>query len=179
MNSSTIETALERLGLLVDYPMDVELLLVGGAAAMVTGVLPASRTTTDCDVMDYAPPGSMSAVELAAERVAKELGLAPTWLNSDVQIRRDTLPDGWRQRRVHVGVYGRLHVWAASRLDLIAMKVIAGRAQDLEDLRDMRVRRDEAEFVRRHLASLPAKGTARSQIEDALVVLGSLGLDAR
>lgn len=174
MTASVVEQALAKLGQNLDYPGEVELLLVGGAAAMVTGVLPAARTTTDCDVMDYSPPGAMPSVERAAELVAEELELAPTWLNSLVHMRRDTLPDGWESRRMHVGVYGRLRVWSASRQDLIAMKVIAGRPQDLDDLRAMRVRREDVEFVREHLRSLPAKGTAREQIDDAIVVLGSL-----
>lgn len=179
MTSSVVEQALARLGEVLSYPDDVEVLLVGGAAAMLTGVLPAARTTVDCDVMDYSPEGAMAAVELASEVVARELLLPARWLNSDVQLRRDALPDAWRQRRIHVGVYGRLSVWAASRQDLIAMKVIAGRAQDLEDLTAMRVRRDEIEFVRTHLASLTAKGTDRSQVDDALEVLSSLRVDDR
>jgi len=154
MNSSTVETAFRRLGELVEYPTDIELFLVGGAAAMLTGVLPPRRTTTDCDVMNYAPERAMSVVESAADKVAAELDLAPGWLNSDVQMRIDTLPDGWQSRRVTIDTSGTLRVFAASRPDLIAMKVIAGRPQDIEDLQAMKVRRDEVEFVRSHLSTL-------------------------
>ncbi|MBL0870483.1 MAG: hypothetical protein IBJ18_07910 [Phycisphaerales bacterium] len=106
MESGAVEHALERLGQRLSFRTEVELLLVGGAAGMLTGVLPAGRTTTDCDVMVYAPEDATWAVESAAAEVAKDLGLPPTWLNSQVQIRRDVLPDDWQSRRVWVGSWG-------------------------------------------------------------------------
>lgn len=173
MNASTVEQALSTLGERFSYHTEVELLLVGGAAGMLTGLLPPARTTTDCDVMVYVPEDAMGAVELAAARVASELGLAETWLNSDVQLRRDALPDDWQARRIVIGAWGQLRVFAVSRIDLIAMKVLAGRAQDLEDLRSMKPRADDVEFVRRYLDRLPAKGTALEQIAEARQLLES------
>jgi hypothetical protein len=116
----------------------------------------------------------MGAVERAAEEVARELGLSATWLNSNVQLRRDALPDDWRTRRVWIGTWGRLRVIGVSRVDLIAMKVLAGRAQDIEDLRSMKPRPDDVEFVRRYLDGLPAKGTSLEQIAEARDVLETL-----
>lgn len=174
MNTSTVERALRRLGEMLEYHRDIEILLVGGAAGMVTGVFAPNRVTTDCDVMVYIPPDAMSAVELAAERVAEEMSLSPTWLNSDVQLRLDALPDGWEKRKIPVGTYGRLRVSAASRPDLIAMKVLAGRDQDIEDLLAMRIRRDDVEFVSEYLDSLDSKGTRPDQVEEARALLESL-----
>jgi hypothetical protein len=174
MNTSAVEQALAALGRRFSFHGEVDLLLVGGAAGMLTGLLPASRTTTDCDVMVYAPESAMDAVERAAAEVAGALGLAANWLNSDVQIRRDVLPEDWRSRRVFVGSWGLLRVFAASRIDLIAMKVLAGRPQDLEDLRSMRPRSDDLEFVRRYLDHLLATGTSAEEVSDARVVLDSL-----
>jgi len=91
-----------------------------------------------------------------------------------VQLRADTLPKGWKQRRIHIGDFGTLRVFAVSRVDLIAMKVIAGRAQDLEDLRALRIRPDDVSFVRAYLTDLRAQGTAADRIEDATAVLDSL-----
>ncbi len=174
MDVSLVERALELVGNELSHHEEVEVLVVGGAAGMLTGVFAASRTTLDCDIMDYAPEGAMVAVERAAERVAGAIGMPPTWLNSHVQIRRDALPEGWRSRRVWVGAWGRLRVFAASRVDLIAMKVLAGRVQDLEDLGAMQPRADEVEFVRRHLDGLSGKGTSPEEIAGARALLKAM-----
>lgn len=179
MNTTAVERALQRLGECLDYHRDVELLLVGGAAGMLTGSLPATRTTTDCDVMVYIPPEAMSAVERAADLVGAEQGLPDHWLNSNVQLRVDALPVGWESRKIWVGTWGRLRVWAASRVDLIAMKVLAGRAQDLEDLGALRLRSDDVAFVRAYLKSLPGRGTPQAQIDEAMELLASLEIDDR
>lgn len=143
------------------------MLIVGGAAGMITGVFPPTRTTTDVDVMIYAPDAAMSAIECTAEQLAPSLELELGWLNSQVQLRRDLLPPEWRSRRIFVGVWGRLHVSAISRPDLIAMKIVAGRTQDLEDIQDMGIRTDEVTFVQAYLKQLPSQGTPQDQIEAA------------
>ena len=174
MNTSTVESALRRLGAVLGDGPEIEILLVGGAAGMITGLLPPTRVTTDCDVMAYLPPDTMATVELAAAQVAGELGLATNWLNSDVQIRVDALPSGWEQRKISAGRYGRLRVSAVSRPDLIAMKVLAGRDQDIEDLQAMRVRSDDVAFIENYLNTLASKGTQRGQIYEARELLASL-----
>jgi len=54
------------------------------------------------------------------------------------------------------------------------MKVLAGRAQDLEDIMSMKPRADDVEFVKRYLDGLATKGTTADQIAEAREVLGSL-----
>lgn len=174
MDTPEVERALARVGTRMRWHTDVEILLVGGAAGMVTGVLARGRTTIDCDVMVYEPESAWGEVEAAADSVAAEMGLAPGWLNSHVRIRRDSLPDGWRERRVLVGVWGRLRVWAASRVDLIAMKVLAGRDVDIDDLQAMDVRGDECVFVRAFLDGAGGRGTSGAEIEMARRLLAAL-----
>ena len=174
LDATRLDEAFRRLGDLVALTRDVDLLLVGSAAAIATGVLPRTRTTADCDVMIYEPADAASAVHVAADRVAVELGLPSDWLNTDVQIRLDALPDGWERRKVLIAVHGRIRVWGASRPDLIAMKVLAGRPKDLDDLRAMRVRADDIAFVQRYLEALPAKGTHPEEIDSARQILKSL-----
>jgi hypothetical protein len=177
MDTSTIESALTRLGHALPKDLHAEILLVGGAAAMLTGLLPASRTTIDCDVMHCRPDGQLREIERAAEAIASDLGLPERWLNGDVTLRIDALPDGWSERKVYVGTYGQLMIHAVSRPDFIAMKVLAGRPQDLEDLDQLKVRADEIEFVRTYLSTLKPKGTSPEQIDDALALLNSLETD--
>ena len=174
MDTPLVERALRLLGERLAYHREVELLLVGGAAGMLTGLLPPSRTTADCDVMALVPQEAALAVHCAAGQVGQELDLPSTWLNSDVQLLRHALPTGWKTRRVWVGTWGLLRVFAVSRVDLIAMKILAGRAQDLEDIRAMKVRTDDVEFVQEHLRALAAQGIPDAHIEDARLVLNTL-----
>lgn len=120
------------------------------------------------------PPEAMSAVEFAAVDVAAELDLPSSWLNSDVQMLAHTLPLQWKTRRVFVGAYSRIRLFAVSRPDLIAMKVFAGRAQDLDDLNYMRIRPDEVEFVRNYLTTLRTAGTKEADVSGAFDILATL-----
>lgn len=167
LTASHLDEAFAALGAMFTWHQDVEILIVGGAAGMITGALPPERTTGDCDVMRYEPAIVCTAIEAAAERVAQQLGLPPKWLNSDVQLRADALPQGWRSRRIWVGTYGRLTVYAISRLDLIGMKFLAHRPADLEDLTSLAVSREELEFVNQYLRELPAQGTPPAEIDQA------------
>jgi hypothetical protein len=177
MQAEVIERALALLGERLSYPSDIEILLVGGAAGMLTGQLAPTRTTIDCDVMAALPPDALSTVERAAQELSDEMGLAPNWLNSDVQLRRDALPTTWRSRRVLVGQWGRLRVLAISRLDLLAMKVLSGRPQDLEDIRAIGPTSDDLRFVREYLEALPDRGTLASEVDEARELL--LALESR
>ena len=60
----------------------VEILLIGGAGAMLTGMLRSERVTQDCDVIDYQPQDGQQAVLAAAAKVAAKKGLPEKWLNS-------------------------------------------------------------------------------------------------
>lgn len=153
LTSAGVLEALKRVGELLDWPGQVEILLIGGAAGMVAGILKPDRTTGDCDVADFAPPSASAAVEQAAQAVASKMKLPPKWFND--QIRQlNVLPDGWRSRRQHIATYGKLKVYAASRLDLLAMKVFAHRAPDRQDIAEMRITPDEVAFVRKYLNML-------------------------
>ena len=67
-----------------------------------------------------------------------------------------------------------MNVCAANRIDLISMKVLAGRDQDIEDLDAMKVRTDDLDFVRAYLNKLTERGTKPEQIEEARLLLESL-----
>ena len=157
-----------------DVPGGVEVLLVGGGAAMVTGLLAPERVTLDCDVMVVTPPEALHLLESAADRVGRELGLPSRWFNADVQIRRDLLPAGWRTRRVAVATWSGIRFHAASRIDLIAMKIVAGRDQDIEDLRAMVVDRHDESFLRSHFVRLEKSGTSPAIVRDARLLLAAL-----
>lgn len=168
LTASSMLKALELVGEILDWPGQVEILLIGGAAGMVTGLLKPERTTGDCDVADFAPSDAATAVEQAAKAVAAKMNLPQKWLND--QIRQlNVLPDGWRSRRQHIATFGKLKVYAAGRLDLLAMKVFAHRAPDREDIAEMRITRQEIEFTRKYLSMLkvPSRNADLDQVASA------------
>src|SRR5205085_4507326 len=122
------------VGMRLRLVRDVEILIVGGAAGVLTGELPAAWTTADVDVIHYRLPQDREDVLIAAADAGRELSLPANWLSEDAGLYAWTLPDGWETRRVRIDAFGRLHVHAASRLDLIAMKFTAHRERDLEHL---------------------------------------------
>ena len=172
MGQEEILKALSRVGELLDWPDSVEILLIGGAAGMITGQLAPDRTTLDCDVMHCSPAEAMQPVEDSAGKVAKEAGLPAGWLSSQPQ-QLDILPDGWRGRRKLVGKFGRLSVFAVGRSDLLATKFYANRAQDREDILAMKPTRDELAFVRGYLGMLrvPSRNANLDQVRSALRLL--------
>lgn len=175
LNRERILSALKRTGerLAETNPeLDcVEILLIGGAAGILTGTLRPERTTQDCDVIEFVPKGVAVAVETAASDIAGALSLDANWLNGHADWFIDILPDGWQQRRHKIGRFGTLRVFAASRLDLIALKVYAHRDQDVEDLDDLKVMPHEAERVRKHLLECLNRGYTKQQIEPAIEFL--------
>lgn len=170
-----LETALRETGAALEYAGEVEILIVGGAAGLLTGALPPARTTFDCDVMVFVPAQAWHAVEQAGRKAARALGLAPTWLNGEAnEMFRYRLPDGWERRRRFIGLFGKLSVYAVGRMDLIAMKIIAGRPQDREDLGELRPTAAELEFVGEYLDALPGRGADVRLVDDARVLLEQL-----
>ena len=80
MTEADILSHLARVGELLDFPGKVELLLVGGAAGILTKQLSPGRTTGDCDVIRYDPSRAEQAVLKASRQVASERKLPPGWL---------------------------------------------------------------------------------------------------
>lgn len=152
----------------------IEVLLIGGAAGMLTGALRPERTTLDCDVIEFVPQEIANAVKDAAAKVSSAMGLAEDWLNDHATWYIDIMLEGWKARRRHVGVFGPLDVYAVDRIDLISLKVYANRPQDIEDLEDLKVTQDEAVQVRIHLMSRIDNGFTQNQILPAIEYLDAV-----
>jgi len=174
MARDLILKALARLGACVEWEGPIEVLLIGGAAGIITGQLSSDRTTGDCDVISYSPPEAMQAAETAATQVAGELGLPLGWLSSEAR-QLDILPDGWRRRRRHAGTFGKLCVYAIGRRDLLATKFYANRPEDREDIRAMQPTAAELRFVRTYLTMLrvPSRQANLDQVDAATKTLAA------
>jgi predicted nucleotidyltransferase len=127
MDRSEIELYLREVGAeLGQQGTTGEIVIVGGA--FMTLVLRAREATKDVDA--YLVPGSAPAIREAAEVVAGRHGLAADWLNDAVKGFFATSPDTvvWAE-------YPGLRVNAVTPDYMFAMKAIAGRPQDADDLR--------------------------------------------
>jgi Nucleotidyltransferase of unknown function (DUF6036) len=154
MESKTIRRALAALGkrLARDGSVEtLELLVVGGAAGLLSGELAGTNTTSDVDVLLV---GDWDRIQDAAASVGIEMNLPANWLNNDAGLYAESLPADWKTRRMDVGCFGALQVWAVGRKDLIAMKFYSHRPQDREHLAQMNVTPEEREFVNRYLDDL-------------------------
>ena len=153
----------------------VEILLIGGAAGMLTGQLPYYRVTQDCDIMHIQPSDAQQSVLTAAAEVARLFGLPQTWLNTQA-MPLNVLPDGWRSRRTQIARFQTLSVYAVGRLDLLAMKFYANRPQDRQDIIAMKPSREEIEFCRRYLNLLkvPSRKAHLDQVVSALELVEAM-----
>jgi len=169
---------LEEVAELLKHETSVEIVLLGGAAGMLTGLFEPARTTTDCDVINYIPADSQQAVLEAARKIAQKYDLPLNWLNSKA-MELDILPDGWQSRKVHIATFGQLSIWSLSRKDLLATKFYAGHPRDREDIQAMRPTRDELDFVKIYLNMLrvPSRNANLDQIQRGLLYINAMGVD--
>ena len=86
LDDSTIRAALLRTGQNLTVSRSVEIVLLGGAAAVLTGQLPGTWTTGDVDLLACQRPEDRDAVLDAAAQAARELGLPPSWLSEDAGL---------------------------------------------------------------------------------------------
>jgi hypothetical protein len=103
-----------------------DIFVVGGAAMALA--YDATRVTRDVDAV-FVPHG---VVLKEAQQVAAELALPPWWLNEQASVYISG-KDDVAKRRVfdHAG----LRVMAASPEHVFAMKALAARSRDIDDLR--------------------------------------------
>lgn len=168
--------AFTRLGDQLTIARPVEVLIVGGAAALLTGQLPELWTTSDVDLIHCRLPQDRHAVLETAGEVAKELSLPASWLSDFSGLFAWTLPQGWESRRVLIGTFNRLSVYAVGRHDLLVMKFAAHRSRDLEHLSILNPSLDELRQTDEVLGALAAEFPQyASQIELARDIVAQWG----
>jgi predicted nucleotidyltransferase len=119
--------ALERLGAtLYERGLDASLYVVGGAA--MAFAYERDRVTRDIDAI--VAPGE--EVFAAARQVGEELGLPEEWINDTA---RAFLPDVRLDTGTLVFETPGISVRAAPAEVLLAMKILAARTKDLDDIR--------------------------------------------
>lgn len=127
LDRSMIERAFNRLGdRLAQRGVAADIYVFGGAAMALA--YDSRRATRDVDAV-FHPHGAVLA---EAHAVAEELGLPKWWLNeqASVYVARGGDPSGPR-----IFDHPALRVTAASPEHLLAMKVLAARRRDNDDIR--------------------------------------------
>lgn len=155
----------------LDGRLDRQLTLVvgGGTAMMLAYGLPV-RTT---DVDAYPQSGRLDDFAPAIREVARELGLAPDWLNPHFETFAHVLPADYGARLREVWSGARLRVMALGVEDLLVMKCFAGREKDVGHARALLKRRPDLAVVERRIAELQERGVAGAQ--EAADFLDDLG----
>lgn len=129
MDRETIERCLREVGIeLAHKGLTGEILIVGGA--FMTLVLRSREATRDVDA--YLDPAAAPAIREAVRLVAARNGLPPDWLNDAVKGFFATRPETllWAE-------YPGLRVNTVTPAYMFAMKALAGRPQDMDDLRTL------------------------------------------
>jgi predicted nucleotidyltransferase len=129
MSRADLERAFTALGeRLVRRGVVADLFVVGGAAMALA--YDAKRVTRDVDAL-FVPHG---VVVEEARAVAEDLGLPPWWLNEQASVYVSGKDDPGKKRVFdHPG----LRVMVASPDHIFAMKALAARTRDVDDLRSL------------------------------------------
>jgi hypothetical protein len=170
LNPDQLRRALSALAALLPQDKPAEMILIGGGAGMLSGLLAGDRQTVDIDVMDVTPPEIFDLCCYHAPSIAEECGISPRWFDATPHTIRHTMLDGWRERTVPVGQFGPLAVRAIARIDLISLKLLAGRERDLNDLKALRVTPEEARFIIASLPQIIARGANPDSVESAIAL---------
>ena len=127
LDRAQLERAFTALGeRLVRRGVVADIFIVGGAAMALA--YDATRVTRDVDSL-FVPHG---VVLDEARNVAHDLGLPPWWLNEQASVYISGKEDPGKRRVFdHPG----LRVTAASPRHIFAMKALAARTRDIDDLR--------------------------------------------
>lgn len=129
MDKRELTETLRELDAQLASPCDV--ILVGGAAMILH--FGAARATRDVDALVLR--GEPRELRRAAKAVARVRDLPDDWFNDAVKGYADVLPPDFYHRLVPLDLsLQRIRLYALGRPEQVAMKIVALREQDLEDL---------------------------------------------
>lgn len=153
LNAKIAKAALAHLDGQLSSPAH---LVIGGGAAMVLAYNH-PLATEDMDAFTARGGLSMHQLDAAAKHVAKEMGIAPDWLNAHFETYTHVLPHDYAKRLRAVFQGKQLRVDALGPEDLLIMKCFAARDKDRPHARKLiRVAKDLS-VVENQLARLVEK----------------------
>jgi Nucleotidyltransferase of unknown function (DUF6036) len=157
LDARLLAAAFAELGKRLPHPIR---LVIGGSGALVLrGQL--ARATIDCDVVIAQP--DMGELQSHIRAVAEHQGLVGGWLNGSAQTYAEVLPPDYESRLHSLPSSGRLKVMMLDRLDVLVMKLFAGRPRDLADIATLAPTSAEIAFARAQLPRLGLIDHSRSE----------------
>lgn len=132
-------------------------LIVGGGTAMMLAYGLLVRTT---DVVGCPATGRFDDIADSIREVAREVGLAPDWLNPHYETFAHVLPQDYGTRLREVFAGKRLRVMALGVEDLLVMKCFAGREKDVGHARALLRRDPDLAIVERRIEELVERGVS-------------------
>jgi len=157
LTAATLDAAFRALDARLEEP--VTLVVGGGTAMMLAYGLPV-RTT---DVDAYPVRGRLEDLAGPIREVARELGLAPDWLNPHFETFAHVLPADYGARLREVFAGQRLRAAALGVEDLLLMKCFAGREKDVGHARALLRRKPDLAMVERRIDELISRGVRGAQ----------------
>ncbi len=157
LDGALMREALRALDAHLEKPLH---LIIGGGGAMVLAyAIPLHTQDVDAFPVE---PGQLAAVQARASLVARELNIAPDWLNQHFETFTFVLPGDYasRLRSVFQGQW--LRADALGPEDLLVMKCMAGREKDRPHARRLMRERCDLDIVDRRLSELAQKGVAKA-----------------
>lgn len=149
-----LRRALAALDARLDRPLT---LVIGGGTAMLLAHGIPVRTT---DVDAYPASGGLDGLAPHIHAVARELDLAPDWLNPHFETFAHVLPQDYASRLEPVFSGRMLQAAALGAEDLLVMKCFAGREKDVGHARALLAKLRHPEVVDRRIEELMDRGVA-------------------
>ncbi len=129
MEKAELVQALQELDVRLVTPCDI--IVIGGAAMIL--YFGARRATRDVDILLLR--GDVEGLRRAVKYVARLHDLPEDWLSDAAKGFADILPPDFYQRLTLLPLpLQRLHVYVLGKPDQAALKIVALRERDLEDL---------------------------------------------
>ncbi|MBI1924850.1 hypothetical protein HYR99_11455 [Candidatus Poribacteria bacterium] len=140
MDKHELVDALKELDQRLSSSRDV--ILIGGAAMILH--FGSSRATDDVDVLVLR--GDVTELRQAVKAVAEERDLSEDWLSDAAKGFADILPPDFYHRLVPLKItFHHIRLYALGLPEQVALKIIALREQDLEDLEVLLPQMSEAD----------------------------------
>jgi hypothetical protein len=151
INKQTMLKALELFERKLDQPL--KMLMGGGGAMVLAHDFPLGTYDIDAVPIDF----DFADLDVAIKAVAKELNIAPDWLNPYFSTFVHTLPADYKARVIRVYDGEKLKVDALGLEDMLVLKIFAGRQKDVPHVRQLIKKGVNLKLVEDHLAMLKKK----------------------